>query len=228
MDTANQQIELSLTNHFRPIPSYPADSRQTRSWQQHYLLEQLDQIWFLPVWYWPDFWSTSAETPEFPDGEEWRREALPSAGPVSFGQRETGINPSGPGSTLGQWLSVQISAPGALPLVELQGPGQVALPNGDTKNLHPVTTNIIIAEGALRLDGASLRLPAGLPAALAISHQPAASGKNRWRVNLALHHPEHGPFFEFQGVFCLPQRKKSGLVDQLQTGVPIRQVLELL
>ncbi len=224
MNISNQQIELSLTNHLQPVPSYPAEIRLARSWQQRYLLDQLDQIWFLPVWFWPDFWSPTPDLQDAPKLEGWRQEALPdaTASPVPGGRAGE------PGSTLSQWLSVQISEPGSLPLVELQGPGQLALPNGNIKSVQPVTTTILTAEGTLRLDGASLRLPAGLPGVLTIAHQPVVTGKRRWQINLALHHPEHGPFFEFQGVFRLPQVKNPGLADQLQTGIPIRQVLELL
>ena len=224
MNIANEQIELSLTNYLRPLPSYPAETRLARSWQQRYLLEQLDQVWFLPVWFWPDFWSPRPELQGSLNQDEWRQEALPAATTSPNPKERAGE----PGSTPGQWLSVQISEPGCLPLVELQGPGQLALPNGNAKSVQPVTTTILIAEGALRLDGTSLRLPAGLPGVLTIAHQPAVPGKRRWQITLALHHPEHGPFFEFQGVFRLPQEKKSGLVDQLQTSTPIRQVLELL
>jgi hypothetical protein len=221
MDTANEQIELSLTNDQQPISISPAEPVMGGKWQQRYLLEQLDQIWLLPVWFWPDFWSAPSDGQPFTGRKIWEQDELPEPVEASLGQTEIG-------SANEQWLSVKISAAGALPLVEIQGPGMLSVPNGNTERPHPVTTTIFTADGILRLDGTSLRLPSGLPGVLRISHQPAIAGNPRWRINLALHHPAHGPFFEFQGVFCLPEQRKSGLVDQLQISNPIRHVLELL
>ncbi len=228
MDTNDQQLELNLTSHLRPVPSYPAGGQRARRWRQRYFLERLDQIWFLPVWFWPDFWAAPHAEPDTPGTLALLPEATLAPGPDFPGPAGAVPAPVEGELAGGQWLSVQISAPGALPLVEIQGPGQLALARDITRLPLPVTTRIHTAEGALRLEGASIRLPAGLPAALAISHQPASPGNRRWRINLTLNHPTYGPFFEFQGVFRLPQPNETGLVDRLYTGRPIRQVLELL